>query len=67
MGLKVLISHPLGAILSSTKNIEVERIWHYIVQRNLDDLGRDSSQFQPLSQYDSITAITVSTHHFGQH
>ena len=66
MGLKMPGGQPLGAILSTTQRVEIKGVGHRVGQRDLDDLGGNSAQSQPLTQHDSIAAVTVGSHHIGQ-
>ena len=64
---QVLGRQPLRVVLGSAEGVEIQLGGHRIVERDLDDLGGDTPQPQPLSQHHGVAAVTVGAHHVGQH
>ena len=58
---------PLRVVLRAAQRVQVQRLRHRVGQRDLDDLGADAAQQQPLAQHHGVAAVAVGAHHVGQH
>ena len=64
---QMLGRQPLRVVLRAAECVEIQRRRHRVRQRDLDDLGVNTSQPQPLPQHHRVAAVAVRAHHVGQH
>ena len=57
----------LRVVLGTAQGVDVQVGGHRVVERDLDDLGVDTAQPQPLPQHQRVAAVAVGAHHVGQH